>query len=265
MPRRDGTPPARRYGEDLATADGDRGGPSPGDGVAPTPGLAGPSSASGSHGGPPTPNPPLHARTSGVLGPQPPTAGSRIRAPDGSRWAPAPPRHRPRGRLFHARRTPPPSSPAYLSVTPRGPGLDRPGLDRLASASWRRWRSRKRRALEPSEDPHGGGPEHHAPQHQTPPTGRASVRVDPEHPVQQLGPRDSLRLYLDLHRTRQLLLPTRLVPRRAILGRHRDHLSPPRRVGRQDASIEDHVWEVDAVDRRIREPRCRTTKGRAPP
>jgi transposase len=60
-----------------ASADGDRGGPSPGVGVAPTPGLghaSGTRSASGSHGGPRTKSPRPPTAPNGV-GPQRPTRG----------------------------------------------------------------------------------------------------------------------------------------------------------------------------------------------
>jgi hypothetical protein len=68
----------------LATADGDRGGPPPGDGVAPAPGLGAPCSASGSHGGPPEEKPRSEGTPIGV-GPQPPpirvVAGDKKFAP----------------------------------------------------------------------------------------------------------------------------------------------------------------------------------------
>lgn len=64
---------ARLAGRHLATADGDRGGPPPGDGVAPTPGPGTPCSASGSHGGPPGTTR-RAARTPIGVGPQPPRA-----------------------------------------------------------------------------------------------------------------------------------------------------------------------------------------------
>ena len=63
----------------LATANGDRGGPPPGDGVAPSPGPGTPSSAAGSRGGPPDQNRRAGPNATGV-GPQPPRANSPARS-----------------------------------------------------------------------------------------------------------------------------------------------------------------------------------------